>query len=60
MLKVINPLHLTVQNLKLEKVKLNGQEALDFCSRKEEGAGDDEGRQERQRIVIEATSKSLK
>ena len=42
-------------------MKLNGQEALDFVrSRKEEGAGDDEGRQERQRIVIEATSKSLK
>ncbi|MCJ0911211.1 LCP family protein [Mammaliicoccus sciuri] len=44
-----------------EKVKLNGQEALDFVrSRKEAGAGDDEGRQERQRIVIEATSKKLK
>ncbi|WP_239734548.1 LCP family protein [Mammaliicoccus sp. G-M28] len=44
-----------------EKVKLSGDEALDFVrSRKEAGAGDDEGRQERQRIVIEATSKKLK
>lgn len=44
-----------------ETIHLSGDEALDFVrSRKEKGAGDDEGRQERQRIVIEATGKKLK
>jgi len=41
-----------------QKVKLDGDKALNYVrSRKEEGAGGDEGRTERQRQVIDALSK---
>ncbi|HBV02791.1 MULTISPECIES: LCP family protein [Mammaliicoccus] len=46
--------------VKGQKYKLNGEEALAFIrSRKEEGAGGDFGRQERQQLVIQALANEL-
>ncbi|WP_314350493.1 LCP family protein [Mammaliicoccus vitulinus] len=46
--------------VKGQKYKLNGEEALAFIrSRKEDGAGGDFGRQERQQLVIQALANEL-